>query len=107
VASDVQHELYFPYVDPVAFPSVDATQPRSQVVYHLTNSGSVAPYWLGRPALGKIAIAWPVMWRQLAHYNSGTPYRHQIEPFGVLLHAPAPRWPSLKRIPDDAASSSK
>jgi hypothetical protein len=61
---------------------------------HLTNNGSTAPYWLARPALGKIAITAPATWRQLAHYNRGRSYRDQIKPFGFLLHAPGADLPA-------------
>jgi hypothetical protein len=54
----------------------------------VTNHQPRALRWLGRPALGKIAITSPATRRQLGHYNKGKLYREQIKPFGFLLHAP-------------------
>jgi hypothetical protein len=45
------------------------------------------PEWLDRPALTRIAISSPLMWRPFAKWNTGKPYRQQIKPFNFLLAA--------------------
>jgi hypothetical protein len=45
------------------------------------------PEWLGRPALTRLAVSTPYLWRPFAAEDAPLPYRDRIKPFNFLLAA--------------------
>jgi hypothetical protein len=51
------------------------------------NPDAPMPDWAALPAMSRLTVSSPVLWRPFAVLNKGRPYRDQIKPFSFLLVA--------------------